>query len=160
MLQSTAILLVEDDPNDAFFVRQAIETRSDIRLTVVDNGSEAVQYLKGQQPYADRSVFPFPSLVLLDLKLPVLSGFEVLRWIRNQCTQKHLPVIVLTDSLVESDRQRAHELGASSYVVKPCHLWQLTEAVVQKVDGWLKQSSKMPALPVSSWDNESQQEAA
>src|SRR5438045_8866092 len=108
MNQTIAILLVEDDPNDAFFIREALErTRSDIRLVTVGNGLGAVQYLSGRQPYMDRSVFPFPNLVLLDLRLPAMTGFQVMRWIRDQCQLRGLPVVILTDSLEEDDRQLA-----------------------------------------------------
>jgi CheY-like chemotaxis protein len=88
-----------------------------IRLS---NGDEVVDYLAGIAPYENRAVYPIPSLILLDIKLPRRSGFEVLEWIRKQRSGlKRLPVVMLTSSRHSADINRAYDLGANSYLAKP-----------------------------------------
>ena len=113
------ILHVEDDYDDAFFVRRAFELASE-RYTFhrVEDGQGAIDYLKGAGLYADRERWPRPDAVLLDLKLPIKSGFDVLEWARSRLEYKDLPVIVLTSSNQPEDVQRAMELGATSYLNK------------------------------------------
>jgi len=114
------ILLVEDDPNDVLLIRRAFR-KSDVAnpIQVVGDGEEAIAYLSGRGPYADRERTPLPVLLLLDLKLPRKSGFEVLEWLRQQPGLKRLPVAVLTSSAETPDVNRAYDLGANSYLVKP-----------------------------------------
>jgi CheY-like chemotaxis protein len=114
------ILLAEDDPNDVFFMRRAL-TKAGINLPlhVVRNGQEALEYLAGLGKFGDRAEHPLPSLLLLDLKMPFVDGFEVLGWARSQPALKQLPVVVLTSSAEDRDRQRTAELGANAYFVKP-----------------------------------------
>lgn len=115
-----SILLVEDDPNDVTLTRLAFEqARFTNPLHVVNNGEEAIAYLGGEGPYADRQRYPIPILVLLDLKLPRRSGFEVLTWVRGVPTVRRLPVVVLTSSQQSPDINRAYDAGANSYLVKP-----------------------------------------
>ncbi len=114
------ILLVEDDPNDIVLIQRAFAKAALVNpLRIVRDGEEALQYLAGQPPYDDRGRHPLPSLILLDLKLPRKSGLEVLEWIRQQEHLKHIPVIVLTSSREMRDVNRAYDLGANSYLVKP-----------------------------------------
>jgi CheY-like chemotaxis protein len=114
------ILLVEDDPNDVLLIRRAFR-KSDVAnpIQVVGDGEEAIAYLSGRGPYADRERYPLPVLLLLDLKLPRKSGFEVLEWLRQQRGLKRLCVAVLTSSSETPDINRAYDLGANSYLVKP-----------------------------------------
>ena len=96
MARSITILVVEDEPNDAVLVNLALQKiMPGVLLPMVSDGIQALEYLKGSGPYADRSLYPFPDVVLLDLKLPLMDGFEVLRWIRQQPEFKLLPVIGL-----------------------------------------------------------------
>lgn len=114
------ILLVEDDPNDALLMQRAfLKAKLDNPLQIVTDGESAVLYLSGQGVYADREQYPLPMLVLLDLKLPRRSGHEVLTWLRQQQGLKRLPVVVLTASEEMIDINRAYDLGANSYLVKP-----------------------------------------
>lgn len=114
------ILLVEDSPDDVFFLQRALRhAHVEADLRVVTSGREAQEYLAGQGPYANRRRAPFPWLVLLDLRLPLVSGLEVLAWMRARSDLKDLPVIVLTSSLEDSDMRRTFELGVTSYLVKP-----------------------------------------
>jgi len=114
------ILLAEDDDNDVFFMRRALQkAQVKFPLQVVTNGQEAVDYLSGEGKYNDRGAYPLPSIILLDLKMPFLDGFEVLIWIGRQPELKKIPVAVLTSSAEDRDRRRAAELGAKAYFVKP-----------------------------------------
>lgn len=115
-----AILVAEDDPDDAFMLRRAF-TAANIANPVafVSDGDEAIAYLAGTGRYADRDLHPLPVVILLDLKMPRRSGFEVLEWLRAQPGVGRLPVVVLTSSRESRDVTRAYELGANSYLVKP-----------------------------------------
>lgn len=120
MADTTAILLVEDDPNDVLLTELAFEeARLDNPLHVVRDGEAALAYLAGDGAYGDRHRHPLPGFVLLDLKLPRKSGFEVLAWIRQHPVLRRLPVVVLSSSREGADIDRAYSLGASSYIVKP-----------------------------------------
>jgi len=120
MSDSMAILLVEDRADDALLILRALEkagAKSVIR--VVRDGEAAVSYLAGAGMYADRGLYPMPGLVLLDLNLPKLDGFEVLKWIRDRQEMSGLKVIVLTTSQNMKDVGRAYAAGANSFLVKP-----------------------------------------
>src|SRR5438874_7239979 len=146
MARTAAVLLVEDDPNDALLVRKAAQkTLSGIPILIVSNGQEAVEYLKGEGPYADRSKYPFPDIVLLDLKMPIMNGFEVLRWVRAQPKLKRLPVIILTGSVHETDTRTAYEEGANSYLIKPANFNELVETIKNVGDFWLT-GTRLPNL--------------
>src|SRR2546427_78248 len=84
-----------------------------------NNGKETIPYLFGPRPYGDRSQYPMPGLMLLDLKLPMQNGFEVLRWLRSYSAFATLPAIVLSDCLDERIVRRAYQLGANSFIPKP-----------------------------------------
>lgn len=119
-LQDRTILLVEDDKNDVFFLRYTFEMAGISNpIQVVVDGQQAMDYLAGTGSYADRLRYPFPCLVLLDLKLPVKMGLDVLRWIRQRSELDTLLVVVLTSSSDLQDVNEAYRLGASSYLVKP-----------------------------------------
>ena len=124
------ILLAEDNSTDALMVQRAFKKAHLMNpVQVVDDGDKAVAYLGGQGVYADREKYPLPVLLLLDLKLPRRSGLEVLEWLRQQEGLKRLPVIVLTSSKESADVNRAYDLGANSYLVKPVDFDLLLEMV-------------------------------
>jgi CheY-like chemotaxis protein len=104
------ILLIEDDSNDVLLIQRAFR-RAELDIPL--------RYLQGQPPFDDRVAYPVPLLVLLDLKMPVRSGFEVIAWVRAHPALKRLPLVVLTSSREIEDVNRAYEAGASSYLVKP-----------------------------------------
>lgn len=119
-LKPCTVLLVEDSHNDILLLQRAHKmAKMNGQLQVVKDGEQAVAYLSGRNSYVDRDQHPLPTLILLDLKLPRKSGFEVLEWLRSQPVLKRLPVVVLTSSAQASDVNRAYELGANSYMVKP-----------------------------------------
>ncbi|HZR21375.1 MAG TPA: response regulator [Verrucomicrobiae bacterium] len=114
------LLLVDDDEADIFLLQRALQ-KANLTLPehIVTDGEEAIDYLSGRGPFADRNAFPIPHAIFLDLKMPFVSGFEVLEWIRTQPQLASIPVFVLTGSSIERDRQRAFELGARHYLTKP-----------------------------------------
>jgi CheY-like chemotaxis protein len=124
------ILLAEDNSTDVLMIRRAF-TKANMQgtLEVADDGDKAVAYLSGQGKFADRDAHPLPVLLLLDLKLPRRSGFEVLAWVRQQAELRRLPVVVLTSSEESTDINRAYDLGANSYLVKPVNFDALLEMV-------------------------------
>src|SRR5690348_5236246 len=108
---TSPILVVEDDENHAFFIRRAFHQAGLLNpVHFVQDGDQALAYLAGEGPYANRDEFPLPSLVLLDLKLPNTNGFEVLEWVRAHPTLSGLRIIVLTTSGATSDINRAYRL--------------------------------------------------
>lgn len=114
------ILLVEDDPDDAELIAYAFEKAGIAGpLVTVGDGDAAFGYLMGSGAYADRAAHPLPGLILLDLKLPKRSGFEVLAHVRETEATRRTPVVVLTSSNQDGDIRRAYDLGANSYLVKP-----------------------------------------
>lgn len=119
-MTAPVVLLVEDDANDVLLATRAFTKASlQVDLRRVGNGQEAMDYLSGTGPYADRERHPAPSLVLLDLKLPRRSGLEVLAWMRSRPDLAGVRVVCLTSSREEKDVARAYALGASHYFVKP-----------------------------------------
>jgi CheY-like chemotaxis protein len=118
--RNSTVLLVEDDPNDVVLTQRAFDRAGFANpLQIVGDGEQAIAYLSGAASYADRGRFPLPILLLLDLKLPRKSGFDVLAWIRGAPTMRRLPVVVLTSSQQSPDINRAYDAGANSYLVKP-----------------------------------------
>src|SRR5689334_2392437 len=113
------ILIAEDSDDEVFLLKRAFaKTCLPWQLRVVPNGQDAIDYLSRKPPYNDDTVFPIPSVVILDLKMPVLGGFEVLDWLNSQPMLSTLPVIIHTSSDQGSDLERAMQLGASAYFVK------------------------------------------
>jgi CheY-like chemotaxis protein len=119
-IKRNTILLVEDDPNDVLLIQRAFSKAKIINpVLTVKNGEDAIAYLAGKDVFSDREQYPLPVLILLDLKLPRKSGYEVLEWLRQQLGLKRIPVVVLTHSKQTSDINRAYDLGANSYLIKP-----------------------------------------
>jgi CheY-like chemotaxis protein len=114
------VLLVEDDLNDIFLVKRAFKlARLETPLQVVTDGEEAVHYLKGEGKYADRQAHPLPKLIVMDIKMPRLSGFEVLEWIKRDGPLRRIPIVIVSSSDRPDDITRAYELGANAYMIKP-----------------------------------------
>src|SRR5258707_6450593 len=104
MVSPHTILLAEDDENDVFFLKRALkEAGLETQIFVARDGQEAVNYLSGQPPFANRADFPVPTLLLLDLKMPRMSGFDVLQWLHAQKDFERLLVVVFSSSSEESD---------------------------------------------------------
>jgi CheY-like chemotaxis protein len=134
------ILLVEDDDNDALLARRALARAGVLhRIIHLIDGEEAVKYLSGEPPYQDRVANPIPALVLLDLKMPKITGLDVLTWLQTRPDLASLPVVVLTGSIQERDRTNAQKLGAVGYEVKPVDFSALLNIVQNIGTRWLKQ---------------------
>lgn len=128
MTTNRTLLLVEDNEDDVFLMRRALKGAKVANpLFVAEDGQQAVDYLGGAGKYSDRTQYPLPAVVFLDLKLPLLSGHEVLSWIRRQTELDSVVVIVLTSSSEARDLNRCYSLGANSYLVKPPTPEQLEE---------------------------------
>jgi CheY-like chemotaxis protein len=130
------ILLVEDNQMDIVLTLDAFkEARLKNTVNVTRSGQEALDYLFGRDKFADRNVFPMPNLILLDLKMPGIDGFEVLRQIKNTNKLKRIPVVILTSSKEEGDRTLSYDIGANSYLLKPVSFDGFTD-VVKKIDDY------------------------
>ncbi|HEX2642119.1 MAG TPA: response regulator [Thermoanaerobaculia bacterium] len=141
-----SILLVEDSADDALLLQRAFRKLGmEERIQVLPDGEKAVAYLAGEGDYRDRLLYPLPGLMLLDLKLPRRSGFEVLEWLRLQPGLKRLPVVVLTGSRESSDVDRAADLGANSYLVKPVG-FEALQSVVQTLHLYWLRFNESPRL--------------
>lgn len=121
-------LVAEDDENDVFFLRRAFQqAKVENPLNVVRDGQEAIEYLSGDGKFSDRSLYPLPHLFILDLKMPRKTGLDVLGWLQEQPELRCLPVLVLSSSAHRTDIERAYELGANAFVVKPASLEKRAE---------------------------------
>ena len=148
MLNNQVILLAEDDPNDVLLIQRAFQKAGlQNSLRVVSDGEEAIRYLGGGGDYSDRTRFPLPFLLLLDLKMPGTNGFEVLQWVRAERDLKRLLVIVLTSSNLQSDVDRAYELGANSYLVKPVEFKEMVN-MIQRFEVYWTEMNRTPTPPL------------
>jgi len=139
------ILLVDDSEDSLFFMRKAFErAKSHHPLQEARNGEEAIAYLKGEGPYGDRNRFPLPTVMLLDLNMPKKDGFDVLTWVRAQPGLKRLTIVILTASMRIEDVERAFDLGATSFLIKPLGLEELA-AMLRCLHDWI-QISQFPPL--------------
>lgn len=137
-MEEKIILLVEDNPDDVALTIRAFE-RNKIknRVIVAEDGIEALDYLFRKGKYLDRNIDESPALILLDLKLPKLDGFEVLKAIRDNEFTKFLPVVILTSSKEEQDIIKGYKNGANSYIRKPVDFENFFEAVKTLGIYWL-----------------------
>ncbi len=147
----TTFLLVEDDPNDVLFVQQEFKRASkNIRLHVVSDGIEAKRYLEGRDNYTDRTKYPLPQVIVLDLKMPRFSGFDFLEWLRSKAPdQLHfIPVVVLSSSTLPQDIVRSYALGVSSYITKPVNWLEFRQRLHNLAVYWAD-NVETPEFPVA-----------
>ena len=138
MIHDRTILIADDDEGEVHLLRRAFAKAGSVAtIQFVTDGEEALAYLKGEHPYANRKLFPFPDLLLLDLKMPRMNGLEVLEAVRGHSLLKRLPVIVLTVSDRSKDIALALEAGANSVLVKPKSSKELTQLARAVQDYWL-----------------------
>ena len=140
-----AILQIEDEPSDVLFMQMAMQAAGlENRLIVARDGREAIAYLKGEGQYVDRQQYPLPGLVLLDLRLPYIPGLDVLKWLREQPSFAHTPVLVLSSSDQDADVEAAYHLGAQGYLVKPALVSELERIVRLIKRYWLDSDAPPP----------------
>src|ERR1035438_7868667 len=139
MANLSPILLAEDNPNDVILIRRAFEETNALNpLQVVENGAEAIHYLAGEGSFADRAIYPFPVLFLLDLKMPVMDGLEVLRWLHDHPEiPRKLPVVVLSSTELSDETQVAYAMDIQACIVKPLGYAELRERIRILKEYWL-----------------------
>ena len=141
MRDCPVILVAEDDEDYVVLIRQVFaKAHIPNPIHVVWNGEEAISYLKGQGKYSNREEFPLPDIFLLDLKMPRVNGFEVLKWVRAQPSLASLRILVLTSSDEIRDVNEAYQLGANSFLVKPLDFEDFTHLSRLIADFWFKAS--------------------
>ena len=132
------VLVAEDDPDDRFMLRRAWKKANlPHRLVDLADGEQVIRYLSGSPPFEDRKLYPVPDLLLLDLKMPKLNGFDVLTWVQGRPELRRLNVLVFSSSSLESDRQFAVKLGAKAFLTKPNESSQLVALVSLLHEYWL-----------------------
>jgi len=141
------ILLVEDSDDDALlFDRVVSKAGLEIKMRRVRNGQEAIDYLLGTEGFANRAQFPFPHIIMLDLKMPICDGFDFLDWKREQPSLTCLPTIVMTSSEFDGDIRRSYELGAHSFTMKVKASDSLRDRV-KALQEWWFQHCLIPPSP-------------
>ncbi|MEW8531950.1 MAG: response regulator [Candidatus Thiodiazotropha sp.] len=151
MSKPAIILLVEDSRMDVELTLDAFkEARLSNRIEVAYSGQQALDYLFGNDHFANRSQHPLPDLILLDLKMPGIDGFEVLKHLKATPLIKRIPVVILTSSKEEGDRALSYDIGANSYLVKPVAFTGFIEVVRQIEDYWLTLNVGAPMTEISS----------
>jgi CheY-like chemotaxis protein len=131
------ILLVEDEENDALLVKMAFK-KNEIPNPVrwVRDGLEAIAYLNGEGEFANRELHPFPGVLILDLKMPRMTGLELLAWIRDHPEFRVIPTIIMSASQLDSDVEKAYALGANTYMIKPSAFDDLAKIVKLAHEYW------------------------
>jgi CheY-like chemotaxis protein len=143
---------VEDDENDAFLAERAFQRIPGSVVRAVRDGEQAIAYLTRQPPYTDDRLYPCPDVILLDLKMPRLNGFDLLKWIRAQAERdlRLLPVVVLSSSDLQEDIKKAYSLGANSYLVKPLQWDELVRVLTSLNDYWAELVETPAVRPTAS----------
>lgn len=148
MKSKLVILVAEDDPNDILLFQRAVQKAGlATSLQIARNGEDAISYLKGDDVYADRSQHPLPRLIFTDLKMPRVNGFELLEWLKKHEVCRRVPMIVLSSSNDPKDVQKAYELGANCYLLKPRTFDELSALIRESLEFWAK--CELPEMPAN-----------
>lgn len=152
MIERIPILLVEDDENDIYlFQRAAREAGIRNPISIAHDGQEAIDYLSSQEKFLDRVRFPLPCLIILDIKMPRRTGIEVLEWLRAEPALRKLPVIMFSSSAQPADVDRAYELGANAFIVKPSSSERRKDLALVLKAFWLE----LNQMPTICWSGHS-----
>jgi CheY-like chemotaxis protein len=136
-----AILVVEDEDNDFLLLRRAfaqVNNSDDVSIHRARDGLEAMHYLQGKNEYADRDRYPYPEVLIVDLKMPRVSGLELLEWIRDHPEHRVIPTVIMSSSAQHTDVLKAYELGANTYFVKPSNFQDLVRLTQNVHAYWLQ----------------------
>lgn len=140
------VLLADDDQNDLLLFRRAIgSTGVPSEIRSVTNGSEVISYLKREGIYADVEAFPLPHFLIIDLKMPLKTGFDVLKWLQEHPECKVIPTIAFSSSSLAQDVKKAYQLGVNSYFTKPNDFEELKSIFTILLRYWEK--AEVPAIP-------------
>lgn len=143
--ESVIILLAEDDCDDRYLISEALdESGVDSQLFIVENGEDLLMYLRGQGKYTDRQKYPLPSVILLDLNMPLMDGREALQALKKDSNLRRIPVIVLTTSQADEDVQKTYDLGITGFITKPMTFSGLVD-VMKSVGNYWFQSVTLPS---------------
>ena len=146
-MKDKIILLVEDNPSDIELTERALKKGHILNdLVIASDGQEALDYLFGMGEYAGRDTSDLPTLTLLDLKLPKVSGLDVLRRIRTEALTRRMPVVILTSSREEQDMAASYDLGVNSYIRKPVDFEHFVQSVAQLGLYWLVLNEEPPKV--------------
>ena len=146
MLNGRTILLVDDSHDDTELVKRAFQSAGfENPFRAVCSAQAAIEYLQGDGDYGDRAKFPFPHLLMLDHRMPGMSGWDVLQWVRRRAELDSLPVIVFSGSDSPLEEKKATELGANAYIVKPVAFAKIVESIKRIGEFWLRSPGKLPA---------------
>ncbi|MEF3274704.1 MAG: response regulator [Chloroflexus sp.] len=150
-VEPAVILLVEDNPDHSELIARVLD-EFDIpkRLVHVTDGETALDYLLRRAQFADPATSPQPNIVLLDLQLPRLNGFEVLQAIKNSVEMRHIPVVIVTTSSAERDIRLAYQRYANSYLVKPVDFQQFTQMLHDLGNYWLGWNQQVGEQPINT----------
>ena len=148
MPMTTTFLLVEDDANDALLVEEEFKHAPHLRVHHVSDGQEAMHYLTGESPYRDRDKYPLPDVILLDLKMPGISGFDFLEWLNTEAPKDHhlIPVVVMSSSSLQEDVKRAYEMGVNAYMCKPID-WETFRQRIKALGVYWSEHAETPEMP-------------
>jgi CheY-like chemotaxis protein len=136
------ILIAEDTPDDQVLLKRALERVKkecpDFTYVIVENGLEARRYLERKESYSDEEKYPIAALILSDIKMPVMDGFELLSWVRDHKAMAKLPVVLFSTSNMKKDVERAYDLGANTFFTKPHSPAQLEQWAKTFAEYWCK----------------------
>lgn len=136
------VLLVEDSISDQIIIKRSIEeAKVQCNLYVANNGREALDMLSHAPPYQDKTLYPKPDLILLDMNMPIMNGKETLQKIRETPELKHLPVVILTTSTREKDVLDSYRLGVNAYLAKPMEESGFVDTVVRLEQFWFEMAT-------------------
>jgi CheY-like chemotaxis protein len=134
---TVTILLAEDDYDDRYLISEALdESGVETQLYIVENGEDLLDYLKGRGKYSDRSEFPLPNMILLDLNMPLMDGREALAEIKKDRDLRRIPIVVLTTSQAEEDVQATYDLGITGFITKPMTFSGLVDVMKSVGNYW------------------------
>jgi len=148
MSKKLIILIAEDDPNDLELLRHVVTDHGvEVDFQSAHDGEQVVNYLRGQGQFGDRDLHPLPDIVVLDLKMPRMNGFEVLQWLWQELGLTRIPAVVLSGSGLEADIEEAYRLGANTYFTKPGQLAELRKIIGALIDYWRRSQRPIVIAP-------------